>query len=418
VFTFLDMVFVIHDDEIYQSTDEAATFTKVHTLAGRISNLRNQTIAPIPVMVAGALKLIGFYFRDAPANIGVFVYDLATDAWTDADTGVTYASATPGMTLPVFFEGQVYARVGSTFVAYDPISTGTTTLTTSPVASSFGGDQMFVWNNEIWIGPLTGANTGSMWKLVGSQWVESTGDLGNAASTTKSALFIDPNTGNLIVIQDVATTRAWRITPALVMTDITASVVGTGLAAIGSFGSNARWWPLIERTPGGNYTVHIFASRGGDTTDPIERFEWIDDATQITELGVVGGSADMAFPYAIDGGGQYAFFANEMRTLQTAQVINATGVEITCEAYEQGGTTRSVRGHYDKSGVSPNSLTLDPMTIGNPAGAVGLSVSGINPGAQIDGVPVDRTPITFDWDQITDGFLTGDNYTYQLEILV
>ena len=77
----------------------------------------------------------------------------------------------------------------------------------------------------------------------------------------------------------------------------------------------------------------------------------------------------------------------------------------------------SVRGHYDQVGVSPNTLTLAPMTILNPAGTGGLSLGGSNPGAQVDGVPANRTAITFDWDQVTDGFTTGDNFNFQLEAL-
>ena len=207
-----------------------------------------------------------------------------------------------------------------------------------------------------------------------------------------------------------------RVTPGLVVTDITGAVAGVALSSLGGFGENTRLWPHVTRLPGGTYTVDVFAARGPDTTDPVEKFTWVDDVTNFDELGVVGGSGDMAFPYAIHGSDYNGFFANERRTAQTAQVDNLTGITITVEAFENGGTTASVRGHYDQVGADPNALTLDPMTILNPAGTGGLSLSGVNPGAQIDGVPVDRTPITFDWDQLTDGFTTGDPFSFQLEV--
>ena len=143
----------------------------------------------------------------------------------------------------------------------------------------------------------------------------------------------------------------------------------------------------------------------------------MDDASNFTELGVVGGSGDMAFPYATHGGDYNGFFPGEKRVVQTAEVSNTTGITITCEAFQQSGGTLSVRGHYDQTAANNNNLTLDPMTVGNPTGTGGLSVSGSNPGAQIDGVPANRTAVNFDWDQATDGFTTGDGFSYQLEAL-
>lgn len=422
VFTLLDMVFVIHNNEVYVSTDEGATFTLDHTFTGgSITANANQTIGPVPVMVNGALKLVGFYFNSL--NINIFEYDVALDSWTSFDSGVNASANTAGFTTPVVFNGLVYVRAGDVFIAYDPVSTGTVTLTNNGLIN-LGADQLIAWNGGLWLGPITdsGINSG-MALLQGSTWDASTGGVNfsigqGPATTSKAGVFIDPNTGNLIVMERSTTSfLVFRITPGLVVTDITGAVVGAGLAALGAVGNETRIWPHISRSPGGNYTVDIYAARGGDTTDPVERFTWVNDATNFTELGVVGGTGDMAFPYAIHGGDYNGFFAGEKRVVQTAQSANANGITITCEAFQDGGTTLSVRGHYDEVGADPNALTLAPMTISNPAGTGGLSVSGSNPGAQIDGVPANRTAITFDWDQVTDGFVTGDNFNFQLEAL-
>ena len=423
VFTYLDTTFAIQDGIIYQSTDEAGTFASAHTLAGTATGnaINHQIVAPVPVMVSGALNLIGFYGLTTN-NIGVMIYDVALDSWSSSDTGVSATAFTTGMTVPVVYQGLVYARVGAAYIAYDPVSTGTVTLTASGF-TNVGADQMIIWNGALWLGGVTdGASTG-MAKLQGTTWDLSVGgvDLSGAATvlaTSKTGLFIDPSTNNLIVMMKQTTTFAiYRITPGLAVTDLTGTVKGASLTTLGGFGSNTRVWPHVTRAPAGVYTVTIYASRGAEPTDPIERFEWVNDATQFTEVGVVGGSGDMAFPYAISGGDQYGFFSGEKRTVQTAQIATATGIKITCEAFQDGGTTLSVRGHFDAIGASPNTLTLAPMTLGNPTGTGGLSVSGVNPGAQVDGVPADRTVIQFDWDQITDGFTTGDNYNYQLEAL-
>lgn len=419
-FTFLDKVFVIQDSKIYVSTDEGATFLLDFTFTGVGANSEEvHMLAPIPVMVSGSLKLIGFYASGADNY--VFEYDVATDTWTDADTGTNNTGLNPsGMTIPVVYQGLVYARVGTSFIAYDPISTGTVLLTDGGV-TNVGQDQMLVWNGNLYVGPVSdGLVTAGMALLQGGGFDLDVGgiNLGITAPGTsaKTAVFIDPNTGNLIVfvVQAAGALSALRVTPGLVVTDITGAVVGAGLAALGA-NPQARLWPHVSRAPSGTYSVEIYASAGGLTSDAVQRFTWVDDLTNLTEVGIVGGSGDMAFPYSIHGGDQYGFFPGEKRVFQTAQAVNATGITVTCEAYQQVGGTISVRGHYDKLGATANSLTLAPMTVGNPAGAGGLVLTGGNPGAQVDNVPANRTPITFDWDQVTDGFVTGDNYSYQLE---
>lgn len=423
VFTFLDTTFVIHDGLIYESTNEAGTFASTHTLTGSaIGNaINHQAVAPVPVMVSGALKLVGFYGLTTN-NIGVMTYDVALGTWSSSDTGVSATAFTTGMTVPVVYRGLIYARVGDAYIAYNPVSAGTVTLT-APGLSDIGADQMIVWNDALWLGGVTdGASTG-LAKLQGTAWDLSVGgiDLSGAATvlaTSKTGLFIDPSTNNLIVMMKQTTTFAiYRITPGLAVTDLTGTVKGAGLTTLGGFGNNTRIWPHATRAPAGVYTVTIYASRGAEPTDPIERFEWVDDVTQFTEVGIVGGSGDLAFPYAITGSDQYGFFAGELRAAQTAQSLLPTGVRITCEAFQDSGTTLSVRGHFDREGVDANSLTLSPMTISNPTGTGGLTTSGGNPGVQIDGVPVNRTAIQFDWDQVADGFITGDHYYYQLEAL-
>jgi hypothetical protein len=333
----------------------------------------------------------------------------------------------------VVFNGLVYARVGVTYVAYDPVSTGTVTLTNNDLSGTYHGcNQFFTWNGGLWVGTTSngGITPAAIVQVVGSTLDISANGISLPVTTpasdfpaagSKNCIFVDPDTGNLIVW---ATTSGvgqpfyvWRITPGAVVTDITGTVVGAGLTTLGEFGVNTRFWPHITRVPGGDYNVVIYASRGPNTTDPVERFEWVDDATPITEVGVVGGSSDIAFPYAIHGGDYSGFFAGEKRVMQTAQAANASGIAITFEAYQQSGAEISVRGHFDKVGATSNPLTLAPMTIGNPSGDPGLAISGANPGAQVDNVPTNRTPITMDWDQVTDGFVTGDNYNYQLEAL-
>jgi len=424
----LDSIFALNNGIIYESTDEGATFAVDHTLVDTTpgDDQMAQGVGPIPVMVLGALKLIGAYITDT-TEIGIMTYDVAAGTWASVNTGISSVNVSRGNTLPIFFNGLVYFRCGQVFGAYDPVSTGTISLSSSLVVNAYGSDQIIEWNGALWSGPHqeVTANAG-MARLVGSTWdIDTNGaDFSVGATqtprrTSKSGVFIDPVTNNLIVMwtSNTQVFRVMRITPGLVVTDITGTVAGAGLAALGAFSLNTRFWPHITRSPGGAYSVVIYAARGADPTDPVEKFEWVDDATQITEDGIVGGSGEMAFPYAIDGGDQYGFFAAEKRVAQTAQAANPTGITVTCEAFQQGGTTLSVRGHFDKEGVDANSLTLSPMTLSNPTGTGGLSVSGVNPGAQIDGVPADRTPISMDWNQVTDGFATGDNYNFQLEAL-
>jgi hypothetical protein len=419
-FTLLDEIFAIQNGEIYRSTDEAVTFALQHTLTGITTNSAVQIVGPVPVMVSGALRLIGFY-TDNSNLIYTFIYNVATTSWSSASTGVSATSITAGATVPVFFNGLLYARIGDAFIGYDPVSTGTVTLTNSGL-TNFGSDQIISWNDDLWLGPVTdGAVNLGMAKLQGTTWNLDTGgiDLGGVntpSGSSKSGVFIDVVAGDLIVmVRTSATLSVFRITPGLVVTDITGTVKGPGLTTLGAFGANTRIWPHITRAPGGTYTVHIYAARGPDTTDPVERFAWIDVLTQITEIGVVGGTGDMAFPYATHGGDYNGFFVGEKRVMQTAQAANPTGITVTFEAFRDSGGLISVRGHYDEVGLGPNSLTLAPMSLSNATGTGGLTVTGINPGAQINNVPTNRTPISFDWDQVSDGFVTGDRYNYQLE---
>lgn len=422
VVTLLDMIFVIQDSKVYVSTDEAATFTLDFTFTGASANTwETQVVGPIPVMASNALHLIGFYVSGS--DIFVFDYDVAGDSWSDTDTTINATTMTAGATVPVVFDGLVHVRIGDAFIGYDPVSTGTLSFTNSGL-SNLGADQMLVWNGGLYLGPVTdGGINGGMALFQNGVWDLGIGgiDLSLGAvvsSSSKSGVFVDPATNNLIVMTRTSggALVVNRVTTGAVVTDITGTVVGTALATLGGTGDNVRIWPHLTRAPGGTYSVEIYAAGAPGTADAVQRFTWVDDATAFTELGVVGGSGDMAFPYAIHGGDYNGFFPGERRVVQTAQVSIATGLTITCQAYYQTGGTVSVRAHYDKVGDLPNSLTLEAMTITNPLGDPGLSLVGSNPGARIDGVPANRTAITFDWDQVTDGFVTGDNFNFQLEI--
>jgi len=414
----LDSIFVLQDGIIYKSTDEGVTFAAVHTLAGTAANDRANFTGPIAVMVQGAMKYVGFYIRGA--NIGVYEYTVATDAWVDADLGIAAGTVNEGISVPCDHKGLLYGRVGAdNLIAYDPVSGGATTLTFVGLAGANTTQGQFIsWAGALWLGPFDIGGFTAMGQLVGSAFMAFNIEaVGLIAADHLPAIWIDPTTNNLIILWENAPGSAglcYELTSSGVATNLTGTVVGAALAALFTGGSITRLWPHYERTTSG-YTVHIYGTRGVLSTDPIERFTWVDIATPIIETGLVGGHAAMAFPYAVQGGGDHLFFAGERRVLQTAELSTPTGVQITAEAHRLSGGLISVRGHQHEVGPV-GGPPLSPMTIENPTGGGGgLVLAGSNPGAQVDNVPTDRTPFSFDWRQDVDGFVTGDNFNFQLE---
>ena len=412
----LDSIFVLQNGIIYKSTDEGVTFAAVHTLAATAANDHANFTGPVAVMVQGALKYIGFYVRGA--NIGVYEYTVATDSWADADLGIAAGLVGEGVSIPCEHKGLIYGRVGGAeLFSYDPVSAGVTTLTFAGLSGTNTVQaQCISWDDTLWLGPLDIGGVTVMGQLVGTAFTAVPIEgIGLIASTHLPAIFIDPLTGNLIILwEDVAGAvgLCYELTSAGLATNRTGTVIGVALALLFTGGSNTRLWPHYERTAGGGYTVHIYGTRGRLASDPIERFTWVDVASPMLETGVVAGHAAMAFPYAVQGGGDHLFFPGERRVLQTAEAGAAFGLTVTAEAYQQAGGTISVRGHQHKVS-DPGGPPLSPMTIQNPS--LGLGLGGINPGAQINGVPTNRTPFSFDWRQDADGFVSGDNYVHQLE---
>ena len=408
--TVLDRIFVFQHDRIFKSTDEGATFILEPTL-GVLPNFNAGGavgIAPVPVMLNGALKYYGFHHGLAGNAVMRIEYDVATDTWTSVDTGVTSGGGASSV-QPVEFEGRIYGTRGNLDFVFDP-SIGSMASLGDPGTLDYRS-RLIPWNGNMY---LFYGILGNLYQLVGATYTLVTSlDAFGVGSQGSPAVFVDPNTNNLIALwhDSSGNPKSFSVTPGHVVTNINA-IEGVAWTA---FPATVRLNPVVSRAVGGAVSVAIYAGTGVGIGNPFQRFDWVNDATPMNEVGVIAGTGDFFFPTSIsDGGEQLLFTPTGKRVLQTAQVDNVNGIQMTMEAFQSGGGTMSVRQrHRNVSDVK--NIPLTPSTILNPAGTGGLSLTGGNPGAQVDGVPANKTPITYEWDAVADGFGLGDTYDVQIE---
>ena len=416
----LDKIFVWQDGAIYKSTDEEVTFASEFVVASKPTNAGSVAQGwnrPVPVMVSGALKYIGFYVATAGSIVHMLIYDVATDAWSDLTTGVVGGG---GCSSPVSHDGKIYFMHNqANATVFDPVSSSATTLgftggTLTPAGS------MIVWNNNVYLIGRNGAGAVVHWFLAGASFTAGPSTGAQGATGSIHAVFADPNTNDLIVVAAFTganTTRITSMTPGHVVTDLTGTVGSAALNAISVTGT-AWFFPVVTRGLGGGITVDFYGMSARTPAGSVQKFTWVNQGTLITAGPVVGGAGSWNWPVANDGADHWLFNANQKRIAQVAQATLGTGLRPTFKAYASGGGTVSVTPYWRSlaNGADVKESPVQSMTISNPLGAGGLGLSGANPGKVITGVPTDKTAITFDWDQITDGFVGGDDYDFQLEV--
>ncbi|MGD9725437.1 MAG: hypothetical protein AB7L09_00030 [Nitrospira sp.] len=410
----LNRIFIFQGDttgdaKIFKSTDEGSTFTLDTTLSTFPANT-SCWAAPVPVMVLGALKYIGLYQDSATGTIRYLIYDVATDSWSEVSSG-----ATSGVTTicgPVSHNGKLYFRTNNNnYWVYDPVSGSTTSLTGTTGTSV---DALIVWNNTVVIMQRNlGSGNAELRYLSGTTFTLGTnfGVIGAAASG-RFAMAVDPNTNNLIVVApNTINTRVFIVDPTWAYTDLTATVATTGLSTL----ADPPVYPLVSQ--GGSVVEFLaMASRSGAAS--VQRFTWVDQATPMVAAGVIAGAGSYFWPNVYDGADHWLFNPGQRRVAQVSQVVYANGIKPTIQCYRSSGGTSSATLEY-RSLANLGDVTEIPShaaTIENPTGDPGLALTGVNPGAQIDNIPNDNTPITFEWNQSTDGLFTGEDYDYRLRV--
>lgn len=205
--------------------------------------------------------------------------------------------------------------------------------------------------------------------------------------------FVDPVTGDLICIFYTTLALGWRavrVSPTLVPTDITSSVIPFGMTGTTTGGdspttSRCRAFVDQESTPGANPSIYVYYAPDGVTGTTMLMYKWNGVSTLMTVYDSGGNVADSLGCFPDMDGGQYSWSPAE-KTLQPLQWLPAPGgVRFTFKLYSDSGTDLVRIRAFTRQQAAPEDRTKTPVELTNPS--VG-TLSGAGPGNYMQGPAV------------------------------
>lgn len=161
---------------------------------------------------------------------------------------------------------------------------------------------------------------------------------GGALSAVKNCLFND-STNQYVILWD-KNTSGWRMYQLDVVageislgSELTSTVLPVAIQAGGVAAVNTgRWWPYKEQQADGSFENILYYSpsgKEGSSADPLTRFKFADNATQLEQQDTGQGTGAMALPEGTQGGGQRIYIPDAATATVYAKERVSGGEKIT-----------------------------------------------------------------------------------------
>jgi hypothetical protein len=405
-------------NEVYRSTDGAATWTLVKTFTTGTHINTNVTVAKSGLFVlhvAGVATAVVITHNHGTANYYAHTSTNGT-SWTTlgafAAGGTSFFSPQDSVVMNGKLLTLWESPLATSFIlsTFDP-ATGTMTFATLSVGGASYHGALAVFNNRLFALTMDNASSGRwlLHELIAGVWtLVETLSVGFSSTTAKGCLFVDGS--NMVgMVPPTPTTTGWKCyswDSVLVRTTRTSTAIPTALAS--GLADTQRMSMIVDNrtTPGSVPTFWIYQSVSGAAASALNQWQWNGVSSFIGTLpgsaasapNDSGGSARDNLPWVQHAQGATFWTSGEAYLEQQGTSAAVGGITTTFKLYSDAGTgTASVRAWR---GVADDEYPLSAATLTGT----------------LTGLAKDNTTVhSIVWQAVTDGFAAGQRAKFVLE---
>lgn len=408
--------YAVADNQVYQSFDNANTWTSVFTLTPFTGTTVKKSGLNI-VYLNGQPAMCVFWFNPGDSH-WYGAYSFNGRNWTTQDLGVQAFATASNVTSDTVYHNKVYASLsadGATSThacMYDP-GVGRFTLFSLPNTTTTGSGSICVYNNRVFclytvfisgsglshaLVELTGSNVTTIASTI-------SGVTGSVATGTCCTLFVDPNVDRLYaVFRDSVGFECWQFDSSLSSTDITTTVFPSGGSALNPAATSARVLAMIDGADvPGTTIIYLFFSPSGATASSWLTYLWNGPtaAISVPPGNIATGSASHAMPFNRYVTGTYFWVLGIPNPVVISRTYAGTGIRLVLRLY---GASNAFRAFF---ALNNEEYPTRVCTLSNPNS--GTVVGGTLVRNMIGGTP-SGTAFEVTWLAETDGVSEGDSF--------
>ena len=312
------------------------------------------------------------------------------------DTGAVSDSAFHN---ELVWRNQLWAltSVGSSndrMAAYSP-SSGTCNFYTSPL-EPFSSSSIGIFNDNLYLtgGTIGGGGNRNLYILDGN--FISLADLGpflnNITAVYKPGILVDDGYMYIFNVKDSSLSGwgCWQVSSSHVITDITSSVIPSGMTGAVGTSSRVLVWADTDWAPGSNPPKYIAYSSNGSDGTGITLYQWQGPGNTMSFFSS-GGNVANAFSVAKFPTASGFYVSGPARVVINSVIGASSGVGLTIAYWVQGpggpsfpGGVQSIRLWY---GLNTDEYLTNIGTLSNPStGTLNAAATAVN------GVVVSNNP--------------------------
>lgn len=390
------------DTHIYQGiqtgvhpSDPSYIFNAVFTLPSISASTAHKSGLNV-VTSNGILYLCMLYF-DTGGDVHAARSTDGVNWTTDGpfDTGVVSASAFHN---ELVWRNQLWAltslgTANDRMAAYSP-SSGTCNFYISPL-EPFGTGSIGIFNDNLYFTGGTVGGFGNRSLYILDQSLISLASLGlflNVSAVYKPGILVDDGYMYIFTTKNTTTTGwgCWQVSSSHVITEITSSVIPSGMTGAVGISSRVLVWADTDWAPGSNPPKYIAYSSNGSDGTTIDLYQWQGPGTTMSFFSS-GGNVANAFSVAKFPTASGFYVSGPARVVINSVIGASSGVGLTIAYWVQGpggpsfpGGVQSIRLWY---GLNTDEYLTNIGTLSNPStGTLNAAATAVN------GVVVSNNP--------------------------
>jgi hypothetical protein len=398
-------------NQVYQSTNAGTSWTSVYTMSTLPATVQNAKTGLWVIYNTGTPTVVLGWSNETTATV----------YFTNSTNGTSWAATVQatGLSLgyiaadTVVWDGNLVTwwayENGSGAAPFTTIYSPSSNSISSQVPANNGFNisvSMCVFQNRCFAVVQTSSGTALLNEMVAGSWVtDATMATGLGASgindQAQNALFTDGTNMYAFFYKGSTGWQAYQITSALVVTNITSSVMpAVGLDT--SATTSSRWKVVIDcyAVPG-SASIWLYYALNGTTGTNWTEYQWNGNASLMTLVQTAGDVSD-AMPFVRHSQGTTFWVSGENMPVITGFAAGSAGnITVSYVVYSDSlSGTCNIQGYF---GTNTQAFPLSPATI-----------NGVG-GGQVTGVPMNGTTQTLTWNAQTDGFTPGALVKFILE---
>jgi len=384
--------------KIWRSTDAGVTWTNVYSLPSPSATPGQNS--GLNVIYSNGIPRVCVIWSNVSINItGAYSTDGIT--WTQDGTA-SWGGGVTGWIKDTIYRNTLFVNSNDAGAGITVAYTPGTIPTVIPAPGNYYATtvSLCVFNDTLVLTGRTNTSAArAVWSLEGGGWQSRvTLTTGTLSSTGKTGMFVDSNSGELIVFNRKTIPGAWgcwKVDSSFAAVDISTTVLP--FAMLTSSGGTARVLTFVdgEATPGSNPDKYIIYADGEEATVLPAMYKWMGTGTTMNGIDSGGSNKDaLTLSNNCQGVGNWSSGENSIEILN--RTPTSGGVILTYKAY--GGGSVNIRGWFatQLEEYETHAATL--------LGPTAITADGFS------------RQIT--WNNAADGIATGSRFRMILEVYV